>query len=215
MTDFLFYALFLAVALSLALEPGPGFVKLAIETAAKGGASAVAAAAGMAAGAVPHVLLVSFGLDALADAMPDALSVARLIGGLYLVWLAVSLLRQGAGRGDLAAAPAGAGGPGSSRVRSLVGGVALVLLNPRTPVLYAAFLPLFVREQSAMAVQTQLMGLGLAVVGVFLLVDLAFVAVLRRAGPCLRAKAGLARLMRYAGASAFALFGLRLLFRDD
>jgi threonine/homoserine/homoserine lactone efflux protein len=90
-----------------------------------------------------------------------------------------------------------------------------VLLNPRTPALYSAVLPLFLREGTAWSVPVQLALIGLATASVFLAVDLAVVAVMHRLGTRLAAGPTVRRIVRYAGSSAFALFGLRLLLGRD
>jgi|GEM_PF-2502448 len=213
--DLLTYlALFVGASVFLAIEPGPGFVTLVGETARRGPLAAAFAALGMALGALPAVILVAVGLDALIAALPGALSLLKAAGAVYLVWQAAQLLRRPADTQRPAPADT-AEGAGRPTRNSLRAGALLVLLNPRTPALYAAFLPLFLRSDSGIPAHAQLLALGLGVIAVFLAVDLVFVAVASRIGARLADNATVGRVMRYLGASLLVLFGVRLLTSRD
>jgi len=205
-----YVGVFIGATVFLALEPGPGFIKLSSDAVQKGRIAATLAAFGMALGALPYIAIVSVGFDALVGAMPGMLAVLKFAGCAYLIWQASMLLRRRPGTDE--AATGSHLGARPSLFRSLSDGFLLVFLNPRTPVLYAAFPALFLRQDAVIAPGTQLLLLGVAVASIFLIVDLAFVALARSAGQRLRASSGVQRVARYVGASLLLLFGARLLF---
>ena len=205
---------FLAAALSLALEPGPGFVRLAVETTLYGRTRGLAVAAGMFLGALPYIIAVAFGLDRLLESVPGLLTVLRIAGGIYLVSLAFGMMRRASRTVQEDSATDFTGQKGvryNVACPGLRGGFLLVFLNPRTPALYAGFLPLFLDNDAALPASLQLLCLGGSLAAVFLIVDLIFVITARRLGTRLSVNGTAQRIARTICASALALFGIRLL----
>lgn len=123
------------------MSPGPSFV-LVVRTAARDRRDGFAAALGMGVGGVVFALLALGGLRAVLAAVPWLYAALKVVGGLYLLWLAWSLWR-GARRGlDVEASPGG--NPESAR-RAFAFALATQLTNPKTAVFYgsvfAALLP--------------------------------------------------------------------------
>ncbi|MEJ8573286.1 LysE family translocator [Microbaculum marinum] len=210
-----YLGLFVVATVFLALEPGPGFVRLAADTLRGGRRSGLLVAVGMALGAVPYVVIVALGINALIGAMPTALSALKVAGFAYLVWQAVGLLRDRPPDGASSALPDRAGTAPRHLSGGLIGGLLLVLLNPRTPILYAVYLPIFVRQEATVGTGAQLLMLGAAVTIIFLMVDIGFVLMVHRVGRRLRNLPGLRRTARYLGASLLVLFGARLLLHRE
>jgi threonine/homoserine/homoserine lactone efflux protein len=218
MDTIVFLLVFLAAALSLAVEPGPGFFRLAAETTLHGRRKGMSAAAGMFAGALPYIIAVAFGLDRLLEAAPELLTVLRIAGGIYLVSLAVGMMRRPTGMptDDSASGPAlRKDARDDNASRGMRGGFLLVFLNPRTPALYASFLPLFLDSGALIPPGLQLLCLGVGLASVFLIVDLVFVITAGRIGMRLSANGTARRIARAIAASALAVFGARLLLAKD
>ncbi len=202
----------IGASLLLAVEPGPGFIKIAHETARGGKIAGRLAAIGMAVGALPHIALVAFGMMAILTQLPGLLWALKAAGGAYLIWQAASMARA---RPVREKPPDDGVADSAGRRSSFVGGFLLVALNPRTPVLYAAFLPLFLRTEVAMPVASQLLVLGGIVSMVFLVVDLFFVNFAQSAISRVRGWPRVVKWARYAGGSLMAAFGLRLILSRD
>ena len=79
-----------AVAL---MSPGPDFMMISSLALSRGRAAGVLGAVGIAAGAMVWVLLCMFGLGVVFAHMPWLLTVVRVAGGLYLIYLGYQLWR--------------------------------------------------------------------------------------------------------------------------
>jgi threonine/homoserine/homoserine lactone efflux protein len=131
-------ALALAAAVFvLGVTPGPGVFAGVARALASGLGPAVAFATGMVVGDIVLLLLVVFGLAAVAETMGELFLFVKIAGGAYLVWLGVKLWRA-------EPIPAGAGVETERGFwRNSLGGFALTLGNPKAILFYAAFLPSF------------------------------------------------------------------------
>ena len=103
MTDYLpsfpVFLAFASAAVLLALTPGPDMVYFVGRTLAGGVKAGIAAFAGAGAGLVVHSVLVAVGLAALLAASATAFVVLKVIGALYLLWLAFQSVRHGSSGG--------------------------------------------------------------------------------------------------------------------
>ena len=125
-----------------AISPGPSFVVVAQTAISRSRADGLAAALGMGLGGVAFGALALLGLQTLLAQAPWLYLVLKLLGGAYLLYIAVRLWRA-------AAAPLAVPEPpraGASALRgSFLLGLATQTSNPKTAVVYAsvfaAFLP--------------------------------------------------------------------------
>ena len=218
MDSILFYGIFMLASVWVALEPGPGFVKLSTQAARRGTTSAFFSAFGMFAGALPYILLVATGLSWVIEVIPNLLTVLKIAGGLYLLWLAFDLLRKSKSSQEeyVARGPDAADQSiSTTSMMSFLGGFTLVILNPRTLVFYSAFLPLFLRSSIELPASTQLLLLGLGTSSIFLIIDMIFVLAISKYGEKIMQGRLVATVTRYIGATALSFFGLRLLLDRD
>jgi len=88
------FALFLSMALVLALTPGPGIFYVAARTLAGGRAEGVASSLGTGLGGLVHVLAGALGVSALVMASSELFTVLKYLGAIYLVWLGVRTWRS-------------------------------------------------------------------------------------------------------------------------
>ncbi|MBF0305320.1 MAG: LysE family transporter [Alphaproteobacteria bacterium] len=132
----------LAAVLLGAMSPGPSFLLVARIAIAGSRRDGLAAALGMGLGAVLFGALALFGLHAILAQVAWLRRSLEVLGGLYLLWLAVTLWR---GAGHPATMTAPAGGHSAGLVRSFALGLATQISNPKTAVVYggifAALLP--------------------------------------------------------------------------
>lgn len=140
-----------AVAI-ITVAPGPDAAYIVAVALDRGPRAGLISAAGMALGMVVHVTAAALGLAVLLRSTPVALTLVELAGGLYLAWLAVATFRS-AGK-----APAAAEVPPERQV--LRRAVLTNLLNPKTVLFFAAFLPRFTSPQRG-PLWLQLLTLGL------------------------------------------------------
>jgi threonine/homoserine/homoserine lactone efflux protein len=200
-------AAFLVASLVLAVTPGPGVVYIVARTLAQGRAAGLTSVAGVALGNLGNALGASLGLAALFAVSAAAFDVVKWAGAAYLLWLAWQALRRPAPAGTAQAAGVGAA-PALARI--FRDGFFVALLNPKTALFFAAFLPQFIADPAGAGIaQTAL--LGLLFVAVAALSDSAYVllaSVLGRAfagsGAAGRTRARAATAGRYASAATFA-----------
>ncbi|SEP79811.1 LysE family translocator [Thalassovita taeanensis] len=126
---------FIPAALALNLTPGADMMFCLGQGVRSGPRPAVAASAGISAGAFVHALAAGLGLSALIAAQPGAFDVIRWVGVGYLLWLAVQSLRMGA-------VPSGA--PAVPAARAFREGMVVNLTNPKVILFVLAFIPQFV-----------------------------------------------------------------------
>ncbi len=125
-----------------AASPGPAFIVALQESVARDRRAGVAAAVGIALGSFLWALLVVLGVGLLLQQAGWLYGTLRLLGGLYLIYLGISLWRG-------AAQPLALPGPGAaapaSGLRSLRLGLLTQLVNPKAAVFFGSifltFLP--------------------------------------------------------------------------
>src|SRR3712207_665220 len=151
-------AILLAYSLAcfvLFVTPGPDMSLFLAKTLQGGRSAGLAAMLGAMAGCCVHTLLAALGLSALLAASATAFTALKVVGALYLLWLAVDAIRHGSA---LNLRP---GGPARVSVwRTFLVGVGINLTNPKVVLFFVTFLPQFVDAADPQAAQ-KLVFLGL------------------------------------------------------
>ncbi len=154
---------FAITALVIIVVPGPSVLFIVGRALAVGRREAVLTMLGNTTGAAVMLIAVALGLGALIAASTIALTIVKLVGAAYLVYLGVHAFRT---RKSLAEAMASGVKPGGTR-RALRQGFLVGLTNAKTAVFFAAVLPQFV-DKNAGPASLQILLLGL----VFILIAL-------------------------------------------
>lgn len=187
---------FWAVAALLIVVPGPDWA-FAINAGLR--RHVASAAAGIVLGYLAMTAVVATGLGFLVAATPVALTVLTIVGGGYLVWLGVSIIRAPAVVVEADAAIAVA----TQRSATVLRGMAVSGLNPKGLLIFVALLPQFSDADAAWPVPVQLAVLGLAFVGTSAVV---YVSVAGAARRLLDSRPSAVRVVsRLSGASMVAL----------
>jgi threonine/homoserine/homoserine lactone efflux protein len=152
---------FVGASLVLALTPGPAVVYIVARTVAQGRACGLASVMGVALGNLANAVGAALGLAALFAVSSSAFTVVKWAGAAYLVYLGVRMWL---------AAPAGLDTapqePAQPLRRVFRDGFVVALLNPKTTLFFAAFLPQFMDSQASPLVQTlSLAGIFIAIAG--------------------------------------------------
>ena len=133
---------FTLASLVIIVIPGPGVLFVVGRALAHGRRTALATAAGHAAGNYAVAACVAVGLGTLLQRSAQVFTVVKLAGALYLVFLGVQAIRH---RHSLASAMTGAAGA-SDGWRALRDGFIVGVTNPKTFILFGAILPQFVNR---------------------------------------------------------------------
>lgn len=141
MTDLLppwpLFSAFLLASFVLAVTPGPAVLYVVTRSLVQGRRSGLVSVAGVAIGNVGNAVAASVGLAAVFALSSLAFTIVKYAGAAYLVYLGLRMMRAPAGEAS-AAAPAP---PPPGRV--FRDGLLVALLNPKTTLFYAAYLPQF------------------------------------------------------------------------
>ena len=150
---------FLLTSALLTLAPGPDVMYLLAKSLSDGAKSGVALAGGLSSGVVFHTGLVIFGVAALIQSSPAALSALKYGGAVYLLYLAWGAFR------DKSELRIGSTDDASKNLLSLYRrGVLMNVLNPKVLLFFLAFLPQFVStEDGSAGKQIALLGFLFAV----------------------------------------------------
>jgi threonine/homoserine/homoserine lactone efflux protein len=125
--------------LVLFITPGPDMSLFLAKTMAGGRRAGIAAMTGTMLGCVVHSLLAAFGISALIAASPAAFLALKIVGALYLLWLAIDAIRHGS------VLNMSSTGPGQLPFWSTFAlGVGSNLTNPKVVLFYVTFLPQFI-----------------------------------------------------------------------
>lgn len=186
------------------VSPGPSFVMVAREAVAASRAQAVGAALGMGVGGLLFAVAALLGLQAVFHAVPALYVGLKVLGGAYLAYLGLRVLR--AAREPL---PTGDAAPQRGRARrSFWLGLTTQVSNPKTAIVYASVFAAFLPAQVSPGFVAVLLVLVFAVeAGWYAVVGL----VLSAAGPRKAYLSAKAWVDRAAGLVMCGL-GLRLMF---
>jgi threonine/homoserine/homoserine lactone efflux protein len=186
---------FVIASFILAVTPGPGVFYVVTRSVAHGRRFGLASVAGVALGNLGNAIGASLGLAALFAVSSAAFTVVKYAGALYLVYLGIQALRATeSGREPAAATPA-------PLRRVFRDGVVVALLNPKTALFFAAFLPQFINTDTTPIVQS--IALGSLFVIIAAVTDSAYALAAGTIAPALGHARGVRALGRYLTGSAF------------
>jgi len=198
------FVAFVLTTLLAMVVPGPDML-FVLGCGIRGGARAgVLATAGVATSEVIHVALAAAGLVALFAAVPAAFTVTRILGGAYLVFMGIQLIRK---RGRSLEESTERAGVSGRRAYSM--GLLTNLVNPKMVTFTLAFLPQFVDPQRG-ALWMQFAILGLVLVALEFLVDGAVGVSAGRIGGWLRTRERARRRLDATTGGLFIGLGARL-----
>jgi len=130
---------FLLAASVITVAPGPDNMMVLSIGMAKGRLPGIAFGLGCALGCLSHTLLAVLGVSALIAASPEAFTVLKVCGGLYLVWLGFNALRSAGG-----ASVGKASNDRQSPRKLFLKGIVANAINPKVILFFLSFLPQFV-----------------------------------------------------------------------
>jgi threonine/homoserine/homoserine lactone efflux protein len=199
------FALFVLASFILAITPGPGVIFLVARTLSQGRSIGLASIGGVALGNLGNALLASLGLAVVFAASSTAFLLVKLAGAAYLVFLGVRALISGS-----TASPAAPCVPAISRLKAFRDGFLVALLNPKTALFFAAFLPQFIGRTGSPLAQSLFLG------GVFVLIaictDTAYVLAADALGPRFTELRGWRSYGKYVTAATFIALGAYVAF---
>lgn len=138
---------FFGVAIVLGLTPGPDNLFVLMQSAQHGWRTGLQVVIGLCLGIAVHTCAVALGLAAIILTSPTAFTVLKLVGALYLLWLAWGAWRSPANvtptNAQEDAAPMQHNKPGQRPLAMIGRGFVMNLSNPKVLMFFLAFLPQF------------------------------------------------------------------------
>lgn len=141
--------------LALAISPGPDNIYVLMQSMVNGKIYGLATVAGLITGCLIHTTLVAFGVSAIIKENDTIFFIIKLLGALYLLYLAYKVYRSSSEL-SLEAATV----PLKSLFQLIKQGFIMNVLNPKVSIFFLAFFPGFLFSQTMNTV-TQFYVLGL------------------------------------------------------
>lgn len=192
----------------LAVTPGPDMALFVSRTMNFGRAHGFAAVLGTSTGIAVHTTLVAFGISVLIVAAPAAFWALKIVGALYLVWLAIQAIHSGGGL----LVPK-AGGKVPTLIQSYFTGLAINLTNPKVALFFVTFLPQFISADDP-AAASKLLFLGVEFIVVSLPVVIATVLFAEWLTRTLRDNLWVSRALNWSFATVFLAFAATILLAE-
>jgi threonine/homoserine/homoserine lactone efflux protein len=191
---------FLIASFMLAVTPGPGIFYIVTRSLLQGRPSGLASVAGVALGNLGNAIGASLGLAALFALSSVAFTVVKYAGALYLVLLGIHALRA---QPPAVQTPVPATTPLGRIVHD---GFVVALLNPKTAIFFAAFLPQFMTGDAAPMLQS--LTLGSLFVAMAAVTDTAYALAAGAVAPLLARARGVPAAGRYLSGGAYIGLGV-------
>jgi threonine/homoserine/homoserine lactone efflux protein len=189
----------------LFITPGPDMSLFLAKTVSGGRQAGLAAMLGAMAGCCVHTLLAALGLSALLAASATAFTILKIIGALYLLWLAVDAIRHGSALSLRDEAPAEV-----SVRRTFLLGVGINLTNPKVVLFFVTFLPQFVSADDPHAAG-KLLFLGLYFIAFSAPLAALLILSAEHVIALLKSRPRVLRVIDYTFAGLFGVFALKIL----
>jgi threonine/homoserine/homoserine lactone efflux protein len=198
---------FLVTSLVVVATPGTGVLYTLAAGLARGSRASVVAAFGCTLGIIPHMAAAILGLAALLHTSALAFQTLKVLGVVYLLYMAWSTLRE---QGALSVEP---DGDLKSTHQVIVSAILINILNPKLSIFFLAFLPQFVRA-NAPDTLSQMVGLSAVFMVLTFIVFVGYGLVAAAMRRQVIARPRLVTWLRRAFAGAFLALGAKLAFAD-
>jgi threonine/homoserine/homoserine lactone efflux protein len=191
---------FLIASVLLAVTPGPGVIYIVTRTLAQGRRSGLASVFGVAVGNFGNALAAAIGLGALFAVSSTAFLIVKYAGALYLIYLGIQSFRQQKPEADAPPQQVMEAG------RIFRDGFLVALLNPKTAIFFAAFLPQFMSASGSPILQSVVLGTLFVVIAAFS--DTVYALTASAVAPMLSRLQGSRSVGRFLTGAAFIALGL-------
>lgn len=135
--------LFLSVSVLLTLSPGPDIIYVISQSMANGRKSGIATTLGLVSGIPVHTTLVAFGLALLIRNHPTAFALIKVLGAIYLFYLALMTYRS---RDTIQFSAQEGTRKGYFKLYKR--GLIMNLINPKVIIFFLAFFPGFLWDEN-------------------------------------------------------------------
>lgn len=139
---------FIIAGILLNIAPGPDSILIMTRSATQGWRAGSAAALGIGAGTLVHIMAAALGLSALLATSATAFTIVKLAGAAYLLYVGVSMLLSRAKSAEQLQA-GNTSQPLLSHRKIFMQGFLTNLLNPKVAIFFLAFVPQFIAADAS------------------------------------------------------------------
>ncbi len=162
---------FVVATCVLALSPGPDNMYVLTQSIVNGSRSALATTAGLISGCIVHTTLLAFGFSAVITTNPSLFFGIKVVGALYLLYLAYAVFKSDA------TLEFSQNTPKKSYGQLFKQGVLMNLLNPKVMLFFLALFPQFLwQPQADTVLQFYVLGITFMVVSFIVFATIALLA---------------------------------------
>ena len=162
---------FVVATCLLALSPGPDNMYVLTQSIVNGSRSALATTAGLISGCIVHTTLLAFGISAVITTNPSLFFGIKVVGALYLLYLAYAVFKSDA------TLEFSKNAPKKSYGQLFKQGVLMNILNPKVMLFFLALFPQFLwQPQADTVLQFYILGITFMVVSFIVFATIAFLA---------------------------------------
>jgi len=189
----------------LFITPGPDMSLFLAKTMSGGRKAGIASMLGAMTGCCVHTLLAALGVSALLAASATAFTVLKIVGALYLLWLAIDAVRHGSALNLKSEAKQDV-----SFWSTFLVGVGINLTNPKVVLFFVTFLPQFVQVGDP-AASSKLVFLGLYFITFTAPLGAIMILGADKVIAVLKGRPKVMRTLDYSVAGLFSAFALKIL----
>lgn len=128
---------FSLATLALAISPGPDNIYVLTQSLVNGSKSGIATTAGLISGCIVHTTFIAFGISAVITTSPSIFYGIKVLGAVYLIYLAYKIYRSNP------EITVNSSAPKKKYSQLFKTGVIMNLLNPKVMIFFLAFFPGF------------------------------------------------------------------------
>ena len=162
---------FVVATCVLALSPGPDNMYVLSQSLVNGSKSALATTAGLISGCIVHTTLLAFGFSAVITTNPSLFFGIKVVGALYLLYLAYAVFKSDA------TLEFSQNAPKKSSSQLFKQGVLMNLLNPKVMLFFLALFPQFLwQPQTDTVLQFYILGITFMLVSFIVFATIALLA---------------------------------------
>ena len=199
---------FLTASILLTLAPGPDILYLLTKSLSSGAKSGIILAAGLVSGIIFHTFLVMAGVATLIQSSPTAMTLLKIFGAAYLLFLSFNAFKAGRRGAEISLQKADNQSAFAELYRR---GVLMNVLNPKVLLFFLAFLPQFINLKSDSAsLQIIFLGFTFAVQAFVIFSGVAIFA--GRVRKFILQKKNLGQILAYVEATVLFLIAVSLIF---
>ncbi|RFN60188.1 LysE family translocator [Marixanthomonas ophiurae] len=169
---------FALATMALAFSPGPDNIYVLTQSLVNGVKSGIATTAGLVTGCIVHTTFLAFGLSAIITASPALFYGVKVLGALYLLYLAYVVFKSDA---SIAVPITSEGKINRTLIKTnaqlFKQGVIMNLVNPKVMIFFLAFFPAFLWNETENTVsQFYILGIIFMVISFLVFGLIAFLA---------------------------------------